>query len=540
MSVGQSYHRSNAGTSWDAIVIGSGIGGLTTAGLLARAGQRVLVLERHSTAGGATQTFRRAGYEWDAGLHYMGEVHRPNSGLRRIFDHITGGNLQWAPMPDVYNRIVVGDREYEFPSGAERFKERMTRYFPDDAEAISRYVELVFSANRTAKNFFAQRSLPQPAADELYDVMCAPFRAFSDRTATDVVSELTDNEELKTVLCGHYGDYSLTPGRASFGIHAMLIRHYIDGANYPVGGSGRLAETISEVIRDAGGEVLIAAEVASVLLDDEGRSGGVTMADGRVFHAPVVISDAGALNTLTRLLPAEAKRDDGLVQACRAIGPSLTWVVLNIGLKEPADQLGLQASNIWAHQGPGIDAQFAAYEADPQHRPMPSYFLTAPSTKDPLWDDRYPGRSTIDIAGVTTWSLFEPFADSAWMRRGPEYEQLKQRLSQELLDQVLRFYPKAEGKIDHMELATPLSFNHFLGRTHGDFMSLAHTPERFAQRGLSAHTTVPGLFLSGQDVAAAGVSGAVTGGLVAASAVLERDALADLPTRNLTSAGDSA
>ncbi|MDO0916646.1 NAD(P)/FAD-dependent oxidoreductase [Streptomyces sp. DT2A-34] len=528
MKAGQSYKRSTVADSWDAIVIGSGAGGLTAAGFLARSGQRVLLLERHTTAGGAIQTFRRAGYEWDAGLHYMGEVHRPGSGLRRIFDHITGGKLGWAPMPDVYNRIFVEDREYEIPSGADRFKERLIQYFPDEAEAISRYVDLVFAANRAAKPFFAQRSLPQPVAQEHYEAMCAPFRSFSDRTVTEVLAELTDDEELKTVLCGHFGDYSMTPGRVSFAMHAMLIRHYIDGANFPVGGSGRITETISDVIRAAGGDVLIAAEVDSVRLDEQGRACGVTMTDGRAFDAPVVISDAGALNTLTRLLPADAKRDDELVDACRAIGPSLTWVVLNIGIKESADQLELSGSNIWAHQGPDVDAQFALYESDPQHRPMPAYFLTCPSAKDPQWNDRYPGRSTIDIAGVTTWSLFEPFADSAWMRRGVEYEQLKQRLSRELLDQVLRFYPKAEGKIDHMELATPLSFNHFLGRTHGDFMSLAHTPERFAQRGLSAHTLVPGLFLSGQDVAAAGVSGAVVGGVVAASAVLGRDALGDM------------
>ncbi|MFF7975670.1 hypothetical protein [Streptomyces sp. NPDC007905] len=155
---------------------------------------------------------------------------------------------------------------------------------------------------------------------------------------------------------------------------------------------------------------------------------------------------------------------------------------------------------------------------------MPLYFLSFPSAKDPSRQDYYPGRATVDICGLTRWSLFEPFAGSKWMRRGAEYDKLKRRLTEELLERVHPFCPQLEGRIDHAEPATPLSFNHFLGRE-----SLAHTPERFSQRALSAHTGVPDLYLSGQDVVAAGVSGAIVGGAVAASAVLGRDAVDDLP-----------
>ena len=97
--LGTSYKQhglpSPGGAGWDAIVIGSGLGGLTAASLLARhAHQRVLVLERHYTAGGFTHTFHRPGYEWDVGVHYVGDVHRPRSLLRRAFDHLSDGELR--------------------------------------------------------------------------------------------------------------------------------------------------------------------------------------------------------------------------------------------------------------------------------------------------------------------------------------------------------------------------------------------------------------------------------------------------------------
>ncbi|WP_405623836.1 NAD(P)-binding protein [Streptomyces sp. NBC_00076] len=107
---------------------------MTTAAFLARTGRRVLVLEKHSTAGGATQTFRRAGYEWDA------------------------GKLEWAPMPDVYNRVFIADREYEYRSGVRQFKDRMKEYFPLESGAIDRYVDMVHTANRTARPYLAPPS----------------------------------------------------------------------------------------------------------------------------------------------------------------------------------------------------------------------------------------------------------------------------------------------------------------------------------------------------------------------------------------------
>src|SRR5215470_17624986 len=94
------YKNDRLNRAYDVIVIGSGIGGLAAAAILSKAGKKVLVLERHYTAGGFTHTFQRKGYEWDVGVHYIGEVHRKNSVLRRAFDFLSDGQLDWAPMPE--------------------------------------------------------------------------------------------------------------------------------------------------------------------------------------------------------------------------------------------------------------------------------------------------------------------------------------------------------------------------------------------------------------------------------------------------------
>ncbi len=110
--IGQSYKKQPPEGDYDAIIIGSGVGGLATAALLAKhGGKRVLVLERHYMPGGFTHVFRRRGYEWDVGVHYIGGVGDRRSATRRLFDHITDGSLEWAPMGEVYDRIILGENE---------------------------------------------------------------------------------------------------------------------------------------------------------------------------------------------------------------------------------------------------------------------------------------------------------------------------------------------------------------------------------------------------------------------------------------------
>ena len=126
-----SYPRLPLDESWDAIIIGSGIGGLAAAALLSlSAGKRVLVLERHYTAGGYTHVFHRPGYEWDVGLHYIGQVHDQTSTVRKAFDLVTNGQLQWEPMPDVYDRFVIGNQAYEFVSGTKPVARSSERLLP--------------------------------------------------------------------------------------------------------------------------------------------------------------------------------------------------------------------------------------------------------------------------------------------------------------------------------------------------------------------------------------------------------------------------
>jgi all-trans-retinol 13,14-reductase len=456
------------------------------------------------------------------GVHYVGEVGIANSPVRLAFDQVTEGRLQWNAMPDVYDRIVIGNRSFDFPSGVERFREQMKAYFPKEATAIDGYIAAVEATADASGPFFDEKALPNQIARLAGAGMREPFLRYASRTTESVLSSLTANRELIGVLTGQWGDYGLPPGQSSFGIHAIVARHYFGGASYPVGGASQIAAGIAPLIERAGGRVVVSAEVSRILTGAGTRAIGVRMADGREFRAKSVISDAGAMNTFERLLDPDVTARLGVLHALRRIPPSMSHVSLYVGVKRGDAQPDIEPTNLWIYPDPDHDAAVARCSTDP-NGPFPCLFISFPSAKDPTFGQRCPGRSTVEVLAPAPYRWFEHWADSRWKRRGAQYDRFKQALARRLQDELERHVPAIRGRIDYTELSTPLTTRHFANFPQGEIYGLSAVPARFRLSSLGARTGVSGLYLTGADAAAPGVTGALYGGIIAASLILGRN-----------------
>jgi all-trans-retinol 13,14-reductase len=520
MFVGRPYNQAKLDAEYDVIVIGSGISGLTTAALLAKEGKKkVLVLEAHYTAGGYSHTYKRKGYEWDVGIHYVGWVDNPRHPMTEILNSITGGRLKWESLGDTFDTMAYGNDLYRFRAGSDNYLNSLVEHFPGERKAIKKFQDLARVVERKIPYYFADRVLPTWIGKIISPLLRRGFLKYASKTTGEVIASITSNKKLAAVLASQWGDYGLPPGQGSYAMHAVTVSHYRQGASYPVGGASNIAKSMIPTIEQFGGQVLTNAKVESILVNERGAF-GVKLTNGHEIRSKVVVSSAGIPNTFGKLLPPEISERFGLKEKSEQVEPSASAIQLMIGLKHTNEELKLPKNNFWIFPSYDHDLNFKTSMDDNGKLEFPGIFMSFPSAKDPEWDRHYPNKSTIAVVSFLPYHLFKKWEHTNWRKRGEDYEKLKKEITTALLERAFHYFPQLRDKIDYCELGTPLSTAHFSLHSKGETYGLAHTPARFTKPWLNGGTPIKNLYLTGQDTCMCGMAGALMSGAFSALKIL--------------------
>ncbi|HTC20100.1 MAG TPA: NAD(P)/FAD-dependent oxidoreductase [bacterium] len=489
--------------SYDAIIIGSGIGGLAAASVLAQVKRyRVLVLEQHFKLGGYTHTFQRpGGYTWDIGLHYVGEMGLGNP-LRRTMDFIMGGKVEWARMKDPFEVFVYPGLNFEVPSGEKNYLQKLTGLFPAEGRPLRRYFR---DLNRIVE-FFSGRALSFPGNPRQKRVI-EKYRERSQQSLRDYLDGYFRDKKLKAILASQWGDYGLPPHLASFRVHAVTTQHYLEGGYYPVGSASVLAEASGQVVRAAGGDLKVRHRVERILLE-EGRAVGVEVRNNQglqTVRAAEIYSDIGAEATYGKLLRGEGLKEE----ESRALSQTETYgaVLLFIGLKSHCGHLGVHGQNFWMYDDFDHDAVWGRRNLLAEGRAS-SCYLSFPGLKDPAAK-----KPTAEIMAPLDYGLLRDWRDTRWKKRGNRYEDLKNKITEALLSFVEERLPGFRSEIVTTELATPLSFESFMGHREGSIYGFPGLASRYGLKCIGPKTPWKGLSLVGADAGTHGITGAMMGGI---------------------------
>ncbi|EQC34031.1 hypothetical protein, variant 2 [Saprolegnia diclina VS20] len=542
------YLKSKVPSTLDAIVVGSGIGGLGVAAILARMGWRVLVLEQHDRAGGATHTFEDMGVEFDTGTHYIGSIDpqcREYMELMGIGDDV----LQWDPIGAhedgfAYDKVAVGENgsfQVAFPAGRDRFIAELLRKFPDEPnlkEQLEAYVDLCERATKLSQWFYTLKVVEPQWLGSLLIRIALFFgdrHGFMRRNTTDVIDSIISNKLLQRVLCGQWGDHGVLPDSAPFYMHSQIVMHYMNGAVFPRGGSAKIAEGLVRSIEQSGGRVLVKASVAQVLVEG-GKAVGIQLENGDTFHAPVVVSNIGFFNTRDKLLdsstlatlPPNWRQFEVVANAQR----SVTMCFLFVSLEGTVSELELPAYNVWSWPDVTASTTYTERFQEVLQKDLhastsrPVTFIAFPCAKESTWHTRYPGKSNALVLAMVNFEDFAPWAHmkSADRDKDVAYQAIKAQWKTKLEKELYAYYPQLQGKVKAMDVGTPLSYNTYLNADKGEVFGLEMGKWRFTPAAfdvLRPSTPIPGFYQTGQDIVAIGIMGALMSGVVTAHNILQ-------------------
>jgi all-trans-retinol 13,14-reductase len=497
----------------DAIVIGSGIGGLGIASLLAQKKKmRVLLLEANAVPGGCTHVHELEGFEFNSGIDSIGDMDpRVGRGLfRDTADLITGGALKWAKMPDVHEVCVFGDDVYCWHSSAEQNIEWVEREFPGEGD-VRRYYALEEDIEWWAWSWGLSKLLPEwvpeRVRESIYKTTGGKWRHYMGRSTEEVFKdELGFSQRLAAVYSYMYGNHGRTPREAPFAFHAANLYHYRNGAYYPVGGPGQIAECVVPIIERHGGQLAVSSPVERILIENDAVV-GVRLGNGDEVRCGRVISDASAWTTWTQLVDPSVAVRLGYARRLEELKPSPAHLYLFLGYDEA---LPLPQEIIWHMPTYDGVSRYDLSELDRVYKQQMRFmgmggYLLSPSARDPVYRQRYPGKSTvIALAEAPPDWVQAARSDAAFER------EFKQAVQESLMQVVLRHMPQLAGKVPaYLRAGVPMGCNP--RAWHGCSLGLEPSGDRFVKHShwLRHRTRIEGLWLTGQDAFSPGFAGSM-------------------------------
>lgn len=512
--------------SYDAVIVGAGIGGLSAAALLAAQGATVLVVDPHYVAGGNATVFRRRGYEFDVGLHYVGDC-GPNGLIPRILRAAGIADVRFREMdPDGFDIFRFPDFEFRVPRGLDLFRRRLVERFPAEVRGIDRYLRLLretWSLTQMTGPLAVLGTLPRAGL----------ALRWSGSTLAAFLDTCTHDARLRAVIAAQNLTYAQPPSRVALPLHAILAMHYFAGAYYPEGGAQVMADRLAEAIETGGGKILLRTRARRILVE-RGRAVGVEI-DGkhvgrRSIRAPVVISNADLKRTLLDLIDAEHLRPRTRAAAdAYEMSPALGIVYL--GLHRDLRAEGITNANYTVLSSYDCERQYAEARGG-RFDPEPGCYISLASMKDPE-NPRVapPGVANVQLMAVVpsmpeSWGTTAAEVADGRYRRSEGYQWAKRQLAERLLDQAERVLPALRRDIVYQEVATPMTHTRFTGSSGGTSYGIALTPAQFLRRRPGARTEIRGLYLCGASMRTGhGIAGAMMSGLFAAAQVVGKSLL---------------
>jgi prolycopene isomerase len=455
--------------SYDAVVIGAGLGGLAAATTLAHNGLETLLLERHNVPGGYASSFVRGRYEFEVALHELSGIGPPErrGNVYRALEHLgVTAKVEFLHVPELYRCVFLepsasGQKlDITLPVGREEFEATLVEFFPHEARGIRRFMERVFAFGREYAQYLRQRRKILPAS--------VPFRfphlvRYLPTTWGQVLDRDVQDPAVRAVLSGYWVYAGMPPSRISFMSMASTLAAYVSrGAAFPKGRSQALSNAFLARFEELGGEARMNCCVRRITASN-GRVTGVITEDDQDIRADWIVSNADPIATCRDMIGIEHV-PPSFFTGLRSSEVAASTINVYLGVARSAEELGFSEHEIFVNTGYDADRHYELMKtiAPPEAIALTCYNVVYP-------DISPPGTS---IVVLTALAFGEP-----WTQVAPsEYVATKNRMADAMINMAEQIAPGLREYAEVVEVSTPLTNMRYASALGGSIYGFSQPP----------------------------------------------------------------
>ncbi len=494
---------------FEAVVIGAGLGGISSAASLAKAGKKVLLLEKHNVPGGYATSFIRGRYEFEVALHGLsGLGNKDDQGpiWKLLNANDVAQKVDFLHIPELFKGYYP-DFELTLPIGRENHEYTLYQQFPREKEGIGKFMSIMFEfadqalkANRIGMKAVMQDPTP-----------FSTLTAYYGKTLEQVLNPLVKDEKARAVLGQTWGYYALPPSKLSFLIYTLGMVSYIRfGMAHIRGTSQALSQGFIDAVEDNGGKVWL-NNGAKRILTSRGRVSGVVTEDGTEVSTRYVVCNANPFAVALHLLGHD-KVPQWYLKRLGAWNSGASTFNVYMGVDCDSKKLGFNVHENFINVSYDLNRQYANMKESVDFEPD-GISLTSFSVLD----------KTVAPAGASSMVITSIAYAKPWMKLKPEeYHQAKNRLAAKMIKLAEKAAPDLSKHIEVVEVATPLTNMRFTGNPGGSIVGFDENYQGTGNDHMPQRGPVEGLYFAGAWVnIGGGFEPCIASGALAARQVIK-------------------
>lgn len=465
---------------YDAVIIGSGLGGLECAHILSKAGMSVLLLERGTQAGGCLQSYRRLGLAFDTGFHYVGGLDEGQS-LHSAFRHLGLLRLPWQRLDNHFDRVTIGNQTFSFAQGYDAFVETLTAAFPAERDALNKYADMLKLCGEQQFDALNPQTGESSVLSRLFET-----------SAYQYLTETFHDPLLINVLCGTSLKMELRKESLPLFTFAHGNGSFIESSWRLKGDGSLIVNSLADGIRMHGGEIICNAEVRE-LVEKDGKLVHAVCSNGEIYEGNIFISNIHPAVTCNLVKQSSKMKK---VYRSRITHLENTFGMFTVSLRIKPQTLRYFNWNQYIYKEPDVWAFHL------KNNPVSGVLVSCRIPED---GSKYVQQ--VDLLTPMNWSECEQWSHTEVGRRGEDYKAMKKRVADECITLAERFIPGLRDRITGCYTSTPLTYRNYTLTPEGSAYGLRKDFRNPMITLLSPRTPIPNLLLTGQNLMLHGLHG---------------------------------